>query len=61
MTRICGNFSLSGKKPKTTEIEAETDGYLAHLIQQWRTPLAEVEVERLGIKNINQTGGGIQC
>ena len=43
--------------PSFEEIEAEADGYLTHLIQQWRTPLAEVEVERFGNQEYKSNWG----
>lgn len=32
--------------PSLERIEAEVDEYLAHLLEQWRLPLAEIEEER---------------
>lgn len=50
MIWMCNQLELSDPEiqqvPPLNEIEAKADDYLAHLIQQWRTPLAEVEEVR---------------
>jgi len=47
--------------PSLEEIEAEADDYLAHLIQQWRTPLTEVEEGRFDEKEYKSNWGVLYC
>lgn len=46
-----------GPIPAFEDIEAEADGYLTHLIQQWRGPLAEVDEERFGDQEYESNWG----
>jgi hypothetical protein len=49
MVWMCKNLALPDPEinsaPALDVIEAEAESYLAHLIHQWRLPLAEVEEE----------------
>ena len=51
MVGICKNLRLPDPEikpvPETNVIETEADGYLEHLLERWRLPLAEVTDERL--------------
>lgn len=47
--------------PTLEEIEAKADGYITHLIHQWRTPLADVEDERFGNKEYRSNWGVLYC
>ena len=48
---ICRNLGLPDPDikpvPEVSSIETEADGYLEHLLERWRLPLAEVTDERL--------------
>lgn len=43
--------------PSLEDIEAKADDYLTHLIQQWRTPLANVEEELFGDQEYRSNWG----
>jgi len=51
MTWMCEKLGLPDPEirpvPEVDEIAAELDGYLEHLLDRWRTPLASVAEERL--------------
>ena len=51
MVGICKNLRLPDPDikpvPSVDVIETEADGYLEHLLERWRLPLAEVADERL--------------
>lgn len=47
--------------PSLAEVAAEADNYLAHLTQKWRTPLADVPVERFGDQAYRSNWGVLFC
>ena len=47
--------------PPLEKIEAQADDYLAHLILQWRAPLAEVEEERFDNQAYQSNWGSLYC
>jgi hypothetical protein len=50
MTWMCEKLSLPDPEikpiPKPDVIEKEADEYLVHLLEKWRTPLAEVPIDK---------------
>lgn len=52
MTWMCENLNLPdpqiSKPPDESVIEADADAYIAHLLERWRLPLAEVPEEAFG-------------
>jgi predicted nucleotidyltransferase len=50
MTWMCEKLNLPDPEikpiPKPDVIEKEADEYIAHLLEKWRTPLAEVHIDK---------------
>ena len=50
-----------GRTPELHVIQAEAEGYLVHLIDRWRSPLAEIEVERFSRPEYPSAWGTKYC
>lgn len=65
MVWMCDKLALPDPEieppPPPETIEAEADTYLAHLIDRWRLPLAEVEEERFNQPEYRSNWGTLYC
>ncbi|MEZ4630683.1 MAG: hypothetical protein R2880_08245 [Deinococcales bacterium] len=60
MLWMCKHLQLSDPEiqppPSLEEIEQAADGYLAHLLERWRLPLAQLEAKRFGEEYLSNWG-----
>jgi hypothetical protein len=65
MTWMCEKLNLSDPEikpiPKPDVIEKEADEYLVHLLEKWRTPLAEVPIDKFEYGTYTSRWGTDYC
>jgi uncharacterized damage-inducible protein DinB len=65
MTWICNKLDLPdpgiNSTPLAETVEAEVDEYAAHLLEKWRTPLAETEEEKFHTPTFTSRWGVDYC
>lgn len=65
LTWMCENLRLPDPDirpaPDVTEIEAQADAYVNHLLERWRLPLADVEEERFDNPTFTSRWGVDYC
>ena len=65
MTWMCEKLNLPDPEikslPETDVIEKEADEYLAHLLEKWRTPLAEVPRDKFEYRTYTSRWGTDYC